>query len=102
LLRRIICSHYNGLVRRTLYIHYNGHYSSLACSPLHVHYNGLIWRPIYWYKIELVKRRSFIRKSKHQKHPNNVIIEGRFGIVVPKATTAVSNFLTTCAVVNSS
>jgi hypothetical protein len=47
-------------------------------------------------------RRSFIQKSKHRKHPNNIIIEGRFGIVVPKATTAVSNFLTTCAVVDGS
>jgi hypothetical protein len=46
--------------------------------------------------------RLFIRKSKRRKHPNNVIIEGRFGIVVPKATTAVSNFLTMCAVVDSS
>jgi hypothetical protein len=44
----------------------------------------------------------FIRKSKHRKHPNNVVIEGRFGIVVPKATTAVSNFLITCAVVDGS
>jgi hypothetical protein len=47
-------------------------------------------------------RRSFIWKSKHRKNPNNVIIEGRFGIVVLKATTAVRNFLTTCAVVDSS
>jgi hypothetical protein len=49
-----------------------------------------------------VYSRSFIRKSKHRKHPNNVIIEGQFGIVVPKATTAVSNFLTTCAVADGS
>jgi hypothetical protein len=34
--------------------------------------------------------------------PNDVITEGQFGIVVPKATTAVSNFLTMCAVVNGS
>jgi hypothetical protein len=34
--------------------------------------------------------------------PNNVIIEGRFGIVVPKATTTISNFLTMCAVVDGS
>jgi hypothetical protein len=47
-------------------------------------------------------RRSFIRKSKHRMHPNNVIIEGRFGIVVLKATTTVSNFLTTCTVVDGS
>jgi hypothetical protein len=47
-------------------------------------------------------RRSFIRKYKHRKHPNNVIIEGRFGIAVPKATTTVRNFLTTCAVVDGS
>jgi hypothetical protein len=33
---------------------------------------------------------------------NNVIIEGRFGIVVPKATTAVRNFLTTCKLVDCS
>jgi hypothetical protein len=46
--------------------------------------------------------RSFIRKSKRRKHPNNVTIEGRFGIVVPKATTTVSNFLTSCAVVDCS
>jgi hypothetical protein len=47
--------------------------------------------------IKIYSRRSFIRK-----HPNNVIIEGRFGIVVPKATTTVSNILTTCAVVDGS
>jgi hypothetical protein len=47
-------------------------------------------------------KRSFIRKHKHRTHPNNVIIEERFGIVVLKATTAVSNFLTTCAVVDGS
>jgi hypothetical protein len=47
-------------------------------------------------------RRSFIQKSKHWKHPNNIIIEERFGIVVPKATTAISNFLTTCVVVDGS
>jgi hypothetical protein len=50
--------------------------------------------------IVLFCRRSFIQKSKHGKHPNNVIIEGRLYIVVPKATTAVSNFLTTCVVVD--
>jgi hypothetical protein len=32
----------------------------------------------------------------------NEKIEGRFGIVVPKATTAVYFFLTTCAVVDGS
>jgi hypothetical protein len=37
----------------------------------------------------------FIWKSKHRKHPNNIITEGRFGTVVLKATTAVCNFLTT-------
>jgi hypothetical protein len=46
--------------------------------------------------------RFFFRKSKHRKHPNNEIIEGRFGRVVLKATTAVSNFLTTCAVADRS
>jgi hypothetical protein len=50
----------------------------------------------------IYSRRSFICMSKHGKHPNNVIIEGRFGIVVPKATTAVSNFLSMCAVVDGS
>jgi hypothetical protein len=46
-------------------------------------------------------RRAFIQKSEYRKHPNNIIIEGRFGIVVLKATTTV-NFLTTCAVVDGS
>jgi hypothetical protein len=50
----------------------------------------------------MYSRRSFIRKSKHRKHPNNVILEGRFGIVVLKATTTISNFLTTCAVADGS
>jgi hypothetical protein len=45
---------------------------------------------------------EYSRISKHQKHPNNVIIEVRFGIVVPKATTTVSIFLTTCSVVDNS
>jgi hypothetical protein len=31
-----------------------------------------------------IRRRSFIRKSKHRKHPNNVMIEGRFGVVQQK------------------
>jgi hypothetical protein len=48
------------------------------------------------------RRRSFIQKFKHRKYPNNIIIKGRFGIAVPKATTAVSNYLTTCAVVDGS
>jgi hypothetical protein len=47
-------------------------------------------------------RRPSIRKSKHRKHPNNAMIEGRFRIVVPKATTTISNFLTTCVVVDGS
>jgi hypothetical protein len=47
-------------------------------------------------------RRLFIWKSKHLKLANNGMIERRFGIVVPKATTAVSNFLTMCAVVDGS
>jgi hypothetical protein len=52
--------------------------------------------------IALYSEKSFIWKSKHCKHPDNVIIEGRFSIVVPKAITAVSNFLTACAVVDGS
>jgi hypothetical protein len=54
------------------------------------------------FSIIFFSRRCFIRKSKHQKHPNNVIIEGRFGIVVLKATTAISNFLTMGAVADGS
>jgi hypothetical protein len=50
----------------------------------------------------MCSRRQFIRKSEHREHSNNVIIERRFGIVVPKAITDVSNFLTTCAVVDGS
>jgi hypothetical protein len=50
----------------------------------------------------IYSRRAFIRKSKHRKHPNNAIIEGQLGIVVSKAITAVSNFLTTCAVADGS
>jgi hypothetical protein len=45
---------------------------------------------------------NIIRMSKHRKHPNNVKIEGWFDIVVLKATTTISNFLTTCAVVDGS
>jgi hypothetical protein len=40
-----------------------------------------------------------VQTSETSKQRNT---EGRFGIVVPKATTAVSNFLTTCAVVDGS
>jgi hypothetical protein len=47
-------------------------------------------------------RRLFIWESKHRKHPKKGITEGQFGIVVPKATTTVGNFLTTCAVVDGS
>jgi isoprenylcysteine carboxyl methyltransferase (ICMT) family protein YpbQ len=52
--------------------------------------------------VYMYSRRSFIQKSKYRKHPNNIIIEGWFGIVVLKATTTISNFLTTCAVVDCS
>jgi hypothetical protein len=72
--------------------------------PHFVYYKMLI---LYLYiagniDIILYSGRSFMRKSKHQKHPNNVIIGGWCGIVVLKAITAVSNFLTTCALVDCS
>jgi hypothetical protein len=55
-----------------------------------------------FFQIFNYNRRPFIRKTKYQKHPNNIIIEGRFVIVVLKATTAISNFLTTCVIVDGS